>query len=90
MRREPDFFGDEELALIYVARRLKDALAIEDIFDGCGLDYVLETDTYQSGLLFRSTKVGAFFYAPPQEEGRARALLLERGYKAYEGDGGFS
>jgi len=84
MRREPDFFGDQELVLIYMARRLRDALAVEKILDGCGLDYLLETGPYQSGLLFRTTKVGAYFYATQQEEGHARAVLLERGYKVYD------
>ena len=28
MRREPDFFDDQELALIYIARRLNEALAL--------------------------------------------------------------
>ncbi len=84
MRREPDFFGDQELVLIYMARRLRDALAVESIFDACGLDYLLETGPYQSGLLFRTTKVGAYFYTTPQEEVHARAVLLERGYKVYD------
>ena len=84
MRREPDFFGDQELVLVYMARRLRDALAVETIFTEGGLDYALETAPYQSGLLFRSTKVGVLFYVMPQEEARARAVLLERRYKAYD------
>jgi hypothetical protein len=84
MRREPDFFEDQELVLVYMARRLKHALAVEKIFDSGGLDYLLETGHYQSGLLFRTTKVGVYFYAAPQEEQRARALLQERGYKPYD------
>lgn len=84
MRREPDFFGDQELILVYMARRLRDALAVEKVFDGCDLDYHLETAPYQSGLLFLSTKWGAFFYVMPQDEERARASLLERGYKPYD------
>jgi hypothetical protein len=81
MRREPEFFGDRELVLIYMARRLKHALAVEKIFDEVGLDYVLETGPYMSGLLFRSTKIGVYFYIAPEEEERARAALLESGYK---------
>jgi hypothetical protein len=84
VRREPDFFGDQELVLVYMARRLKDALAVEKIFEERGPDYALETGHYQSGLLFRTTKIGVFFYVMPQDEGRARALLLEQGKKAYD------
>jgi hypothetical protein len=82
MRREADFFGDQELVLVYVARRLKESLSVEKIFDGNNLEYTVEPAPYQSGLLFRSTKMGAFFYVMPQEEKRAGALLRDRGYKA--------
>ncbi len=84
MRREPDFFGEKELVLVYMAKRLKHALAVEKLFDECGLDYALETAPYQSGLLFRSTKIGLLFYITPEEETRVRRLLSERGYKAYD------
>jgi len=84
MRREPDFFGDQELVLVFVARRLKHALAVEKILDGAAVDYAVETAPYQSGLLFRTTKIGAFFYVMPQEEGRTRTILLERRYKPYD------
>jgi hypothetical protein len=83
MRRDAEFFGDQELVLVYMARRLKHSLSVEKIFNDSALDYYLETDSYQSGLLFRSTKIGAFFYATSSEEARARALLSERGYKVY-------
>ncbi len=86
MRREPEFFGDRELSLIYMARRLKHALAVEKILDDSGLDYALETGPYQSGLLFFSTRTGVFFYTTPEDEARARSLLSERGYKVYEAD----
>ena len=82
MRREPDFFEDQELVLVYMARRLKDALAVEKLLDECGLDYALEMGPYQSGLLFRSTKTGVFFYVMPQEQERARALLGKHGRNA--------
>jgi hypothetical protein len=80
MRREPEFFDDQELVLVYMARRLKHSLAVEKILDEGNVDYVLETGPYQSGLLFRSTKVGVYFYATSAEEGRVRALLSSRGY----------
>ena len=81
MRRESEFFDDQELVLVYMARRLKHALAVERILDECGVDYFLETGPYQSGLLFRTTKVGVFFYTTPEDGGRARELLLARGYE---------
>ncbi len=86
MRREPEFFGDQELNLVYMARRLKESLTIEKVFDAGNLDYAVEPAYYQSGLLFRSTKIGAFFYVLPQAEERARSLLSEHGFHPYKGD----
>jgi len=79
VRREAEFFGEQELVLVFMARRLKQALAVEKLFTEGGVDYFLETGPYLSGLLFRSTKIGVFFYTTAQEENRARALLLEHG-----------
>lgn len=83
MRRDPDFFEARELNLVYMARRLKEALAVEAVLDAGGLDYAVEPAYYQSGLLFRSTKIGAYFYVLPEEEDRAHALLLSGGFKPY-------
>jgi hypothetical protein len=82
MRREPDFYGEEELILVYLARRLRDALAVEKIFEASGLDYALETGPYQSGLLFRSSKVGVYFYVRPQDAAQALTSLSKHGRKS--------
>ena len=81
MRRESEFFEDQELILVYMARRLKHALAIEKILNESDVDYFLETGPYQSGLLFRTTKVGVYFYTTSEQEDRARALLSVHRYK---------
>jgi hypothetical protein len=83
MRREPDFFDDQELVLIYMARRLKNSLTVERILTDGGVDYHLETGPYQSGLLFRTSKVGVFFYTRSRDAELARSMLLKNGYKAY-------
>ena len=84
MRRDPDFFEERELSLVYMARRLKESLSVEKVLDAGGVDYAVEPAYYQSGLLFRSTKIGAYFYVLPQAEDRARSILHEGGYKPYE------
>jgi hypothetical protein len=84
MRREPDFFGDQELALIYVARRLKEALAVERVLDGGALEYAVVPSSYTSGFLFRTQRVGAFFYVTPAAEQSARALVRSNGFKPFE------
>jgi hypothetical protein len=83
MRQEPDHFGDEELALIYIAKRLRDALRLEKALTDAGLDYLVEPDKYSGGVIFQSQRVGAFFYVAPGNEGAAREALSRNGFKPY-------
>jgi hypothetical protein len=62
MRREPDFFGEQELELIYIAKKLREAKALEELLRERLVDYLVEPDTYTGGVIFRSTRTGAFFY----------------------------
>ncbi len=84
MRREPDFFGEQELVLIYVARRLKEALSVEKAFNATGIDYTVVPTRYMGGVLFRSQRVGAFFYVAPLSAGPARGSLLRHGFTPVE------
>jgi len=83
VKREPDFFGDSDLPLVYIAKKLKDALALEDLLTRAEIDYLVEPDTYRGGLIFASERVGAFFYVAPDVEERARELMRSSGYKPH-------
>ena len=65
MRRDSEYFGDAELTLLYMARRLPDALRLEELLEANGVDYLVETGTYTGGLLMRRDLTGAFFYVAP-------------------------
>jgi len=82
--REPDYFEDQELTLIYVAKKLKEALALEQLLTESGLEYLVEPDRYSGGIIFRSERIGAFFYVAPADEEKARTTMREGGYKPYE------
>lgn len=84
MLREPDYFEDQELTLIYVAKKLKEALALEQLLTESGLEYLVEPDRYSGGIIFRSERIGAFFYVAPADEEKARTTMREGGYKPYE------
>ena len=58
MRRGPEHFGETELSLLYVAQKLKHALRLEQLLTDAGLDYLVETDEYSVGILFRRVRVG--------------------------------
>jgi hypothetical protein len=82
MRREPDFFGESELALLYIAKRLREALKLEEWLTAASVDYLVETDYYTGGVVFRSERAGAFFYVPQNSLESARQVLRANGIKA--------
>jgi hypothetical protein len=84
MRREPEYFGEQDLALIYVAKKLKEALALEAVLTEATVEYLVEPDRYSGGIIFRSERVGAFFYVLPEAEETARRVLVEHGYRPNE------
>jgi len=79
MLREPEYFGDEELVLVYMARRLKEARAVEAALDAGAVDYSVVPEHYTGGVFFSSRRVGAFFYLSPLYEQRARSALFAAG-----------
>jgi len=79
MRREPDYFEQrgDELALLFIAKKLRDALAVEDLLTRAGMEYLVEVDFYVGGLIFRGERAGAFIYVPAALRESAAALLVE-------------
>ena len=84
MRQEASFFDDHDPRLIYIAKRLKESLALELLLTENGIDYGVEADQYRGGFLFPSSRTGAFFYVRPDSEAAARSLLTRHGYKPAE------
>jgi hypothetical protein len=84
MRRDPEFFDDAELDLIYMARRLREALKLETLLTEAGIDYLVETGTYTGGLLIKRDLTGAFFYVAPTDLVSARDVLVRNRYRPYE------
>jgi hypothetical protein len=87
VRQAPEFFGQVELPLLYIAKKLKEALKLEKILTDENVDYLVETDTYKGGIIFQSERVGAFFYVAAEELERAREVSLRNGYKPYKTEG---
>jgi hypothetical protein len=88
MRREADFFGDREMDLVYIAKKLREALRLESAFTESGVDYAVETDKYLGGVLFRSERVGAFFYVLPEAAPQAREIMQRHGFRFQGWEGG--
>ncbi len=80
MKKDAYYFEGGEPQLIFIAKRLQDATRLESILDGAGVDYGVEADEYYGGVIFRRTRVGAFFYVLPAARERAIAAMEENGY----------
>ncbi len=84
MKRPADYFGEAELDLVYMARRLSDALSLEDVLTAAGVDYLVETGTYTGGFFIKRDLTGAFFYVAPKDLQAVRELLVQNSLKPYE------
>ena len=83
MKQDASFFQGKEATLIYIAKKLKEALRLESIFTSAGVDYGVEADEYKGGVIFRSVRVGAFFYVLPEAVEPAHDLMRRHGYKPF-------
>jgi hypothetical protein len=79
MLRDPEYFGDQELVLVYIARRLQEARGVEAVLDAASVDYTVVPEHYTGGVFFSSRRVGAFFYVSPLCESQARSALFAAG-----------
>lgn len=80
MKKDAAHFDGVEPQLVFVAKRLNDAIQLESVLDNAGIDYAVEPDQYPGGVIFRSMRVGAFFYVRPESRDAAVAAMLEKGY----------
>ena len=69
---------------MFIAKRLKNALKLEKVLTDAGFDYLVEPDKYSGGIIFRSERIGAFFYVAEASEAAARALMRNAGFAPYE------
>ena len=86
MDRDRSSFGESELTLLFIAKRLEEALALEEVLTQASIDYLVEPDTYRGGLIFVTERIGAFFYVVHDDIERAREVLRTNGYKPKIGD----
>jgi hypothetical protein len=88
MKQEPSFFDGKEPVLIYIAKRLRDALRLESIFTAAGVDYGVEADEYRGGVIFSAVRAGAFFLRASERGDRgARGDAPQRVQAARGADG---
>ena len=80
MKQAASFFEGKEPILIFIAKKLGDALRLEEALTAAGIDYGVEADEYRGGIVFRSARVGAFFYVLKECLQAAQEVMLRNGY----------
>ena len=83
MKQDASFFEGKEPVLVYIAKRLKDALRLEELLAKAGVDFGVEADEYRAGVVFRTVRAGAFFYVPPDMVESAHSVMRLHGYTPY-------
>ena len=84
MRQEASFFEGKDAVLVYIAKRLNEALRLEAILSTAGVDYGVEADEYRGGFIFQRVRTGAFFYVLPDVVETARGVMRKNGYRPAE------
>ena len=83
MKQDASFFEGHDPVLIYIARKLKDAIRLEEVFTAAGVDFGVEADEYRGGVVFRRLTVGAFFYVLPAAAESAHEIMRRNGFKPH-------
>ena len=86
MKQDAGFFEGKEPTLIYIAKKLKEALALEALLAREGVDYGVEADNYRGGFVFQTERIGAFFYVLEEAAESTRQILRANRYRPYEPD----
>ena len=84
MRQEASYFTDKSPELIYIAKKLRDALRLESVLTAAGIDYGVEADEYKGGIVFSSVRTGAFFYVLADNVSAAREVMRQNRFKPFE------
>jgi hypothetical protein len=83
VKHDASFFEGKEAVLVYIAKRLNDALRLEGLLEQAGVDFGVEADEYRAGVVFRTVRAGAFFYVLPETVESAHSVMRLNGYKPY-------
>jgi hypothetical protein len=80
VRKDADWFEGKGAQLIYIAKKLAEATALEAVLTEAGIDFGVEADEYHGGVIFRRTRIGAFFYALPETADAAKEIMRVKGF----------
>jgi len=88
MKQDASYFAGKEPVLVYIAKKLRDALRLESVLTEAGLDYGVEADEYRGGIIFIGHRIGAFFYVLPEMVEATHDVMRQNGYNPFTGTAG--
>lgn len=68
------------LSLIFIAKKLRDAKTLEALLSAAGINYHVEPDEYLGGFVFKTKRIGAFFYVDEEDREAATSVMIKNGY----------
>ncbi len=77
--------AEDELELVYIAGKLREAQAVETFLEERGIMFLVEPGEYLGGVIFRRVRIGACFYVKADDAARTRTLLAKSGYRPQPG-----
>jgi len=83
LKQDAAFFEGKQPVLIFIAKKLRDALRLESLLAEAGIDFGVEADEYRGGVVFRNIRTGAFFYVLPETVEAAHQVLLANGMQPH-------
>lgn len=66
--------------MIFIAKKLRDAKALEAVLSAAGIDYHVEPDEYLGGFVFKTKRIGAFFYVDGDMREAAIEVMIKKGF----------
>jgi len=75
---EADFFGDQELARVFLAATLREARRAEALLTDRGVNYLIRPESF-GRTLFGSPRVGAAFYVEISQAEYSASQLIAAG-----------
>ncbi len=83
MKQSAAFFEHKNAVLVYIAKRLRDALRLEKVLTEAGLDFGVEADQYRGGVILRTVRTGAFFYVLPEAVEATFTAMERNGFRPH-------
>ncbi len=76
---DPDALNHHDPVRVYIAGKLAEAKAVEELLTGNGVDYVVQVEPYRTSILF-GPRNGAAFYVADGQAAFCREQLAAAGF----------